>query len=446
MTSLLTQIFKYLILFIAVLYTIINFLALRQGSAARTRRLFRAQNLFTLLLMFCCYFVIFMKTEDWTVLAFMGIQLAFFLAYMALFLHLYPDASRVILSNTVFLFAVGLMFLTRLDYDRAGHQFLIGICAMLVMLAVPVVIRHLRVLSKWAYLYAVAGIGLLAVVWRIGSTTFGAQLTLSLGPVQLQPSEFVKISFVFFTASMFRQKQSFGRVVLTTVLAAAHVLVLVASTDLGSAFVYFMAYLFMLFVATHNPAFFAAGLGAGAAASVGAYYLFDHVRVRVQMWKDPFSDYDNKGYQLSQSLMALSSGGLFGLGLCGGYPNTIPLARNDFIFSAICEELGLIFGALLILIYLGFIIQLFWISIRIKGRFYQLLGTGFAAMVGVQVFMHIGGATALIPSTGITLPLISYGGSSVLSTLIIVGIIQGLCITAAAEKRETAGKEGMPNG
>ena len=164
------------------------------------------------------------------------------------------------------------------------------------------------------------------------------------------------------------------------------------------------------------------------------------------MWKDPFSDYDNKGYQLSQSLMALSSGGLFGLGLCGGYPNTIPLARNDFIFSAICEELGLIFGALLILIYLGFIIQLFWISIRIKGRFYQLLGTGFAAMVGVQVFMHIGGATALIPSTGITLPLISYGGSSVLSTLIIVGIIQGLCITAAAEKRETAGKEGIPNG
>ena len=445
MTGLLSQIFKYLILFIAVFYTIINFLALRQGSLQRSRRLFHAQNFFTLLMMFCCYFVIYMNTGDWMVLAFMAIQAAFFLAYMALFLHLYPDASRVILSNVVFLFAVGLMFLTRLDFDRATYQFLIGLCAMLVMLAVPVVIKHLRVLSKWAYFYAVAGIGLLALVWRLGSTTYGAQLTLSLGPVKLQPSEFVKISFVFFTASMFRQKQSFGRVVVTTILAAAHVLVLVASTDLGSAFVYFIAYLFMLFAATHKPAFFAAGLGAGAAASVGAYYLFDHVRVRVQMWKDPFSDYENKGYQLSQSLMALSSGGLFGLGLCGGYPNTIPLARNDFIFSAICEELGLIFGALLILIYLGFIIQLFWISIRIKGRFYQLLGTGFAAMIGVQVFMHIGGVTAMIPSTGITLPLISYGGSSVLSTLLIVGIIQGLNITAAADRREAAGEEVTPH-
>ena len=441
MTGLFTQVFKYLILFIAVFYTIINFLALRQGSPRRTRRLFRAQNFFMLLMMFCCYFVIYMNTEDWMVLVFMGIQVAFYLAYMALFLHLYPDASRVILSNTVFLFSVGMIFLTRLDFDRASRQFLVGICAMLLMLAVPVVIKHLRVLSKWAYLYAVAGISLLVLVWRMGNTTYGAQLTLSLGPVNLQPSEFVKISFVFFVASMFRQKQSFTRVVLTTVLAAAHVLVLVASTDLGSGFVYFMAYLFMLFVATHNAGFFAIGLGAGAVAAFGAYHLFDHVRVRVQMWKDPFSDYENKGYQLSQSLLALSSGGLFGLGLCGGYPNSIPLARNDFIFAAICEELGLIFGALLILIYLGFIIQLFWISIRIKGRFYQLLGTGFAAMIGVQVFMHIGGVTGMIPSTGITLPLISYGGSSVLSTLIIVGIIQGLNITAAAEHHEPAGEE-----
>lgn len=440
MTGLLSEIFKYLILFITVWYTIINFFALHQGSHRRTVRLFRAQNVFMLLMMFCGYFVIYMHTEEWTVLVFMAIQMAFFLAWMRLFIRLYPDCSRVILSNTAMLFAVGELFLTRLDYDRAVRQFLIGLAAMLLMFAVPAVIKHLRALSRWAYLYAVAGIGLLAVVWRLGSTTYGAQLTLSLGPVKLQPSEFVKISFVFFTASMFRQKQSFGRVVLTTALAAAHVLVLVASTDLGSGFLYFMTYLFMLFVATHKPGYFLAGLGAGSAAAVGAYYLFDHVRVRVQMWRDPFADYENKGYQLSQSLLALSSGGLFGLGLCGGYPNTIPLARNDFIFSAICEEQGLLFGAMLILIYLGFVIQLFWVSIRINGRFYQLIGTGFAAMTGIQVFLHIGGVTAMIPSTGITLPLISYGGSSVLTTMLIVGIIQGLNITAAAEKRQ-AGEE-----
>ncbi len=435
MTGLLSEIFKYLILLITVLYTVINFLALHRGSAKRTARLFHAQNFFMILLMFCGYFVIFMHTEEWNVLVFMVIQMAFFLAWMRLFCRFYPDCSRVILSNTTMLFAIGELFLTRLDYDRAVRQMLIGVAAMLLTLAVPVVIKHLRALSKWAYLYAVAGIGLLAVVWRLGSTTYGAQLTLALGPVRLQPSEFVKISFVFFTASMFRQKQSFGRVVLTTVLAAAHVLVLVASTDLGSGFLYFMTYLFMLFVATHQPGYFLAGLGAGGVAAVGAYYLFDHVKVRVQMWRNPFADYENKGYQLSQSLLALSSGGLFGLGLCGGYPNTIPLARNDFIFSAICEELGLLFGAMLILIYLGFVIQLFWVSIRVRGRFYQLIGTGFAAMIGIQVFLHVGGVTAMIPSTGITLPLISYGGSSVLSTMLVIGIIQGLNITAAAESR-----------
>ena len=441
MTSLLSQIFKYLILFIIILYTITNFLALRQGSAKRTARLFRVQNFFMIMMLFCSYFVIFMNTEDWNVLIFMAIQIAYHLAYMMLFKRIYPDCSRVILSNTSMLFAIGEMFLTRLDFDRAARQFVVGVCAMLLMLAVPVVIRHLKALSRWAYLYALAGIGLLVVVWRLGSTTYGAQLTLSLGPIRLQPSEFVKISFVFFTASMFRERRSFGHVVLTTVLAAAHVLVLVASTDLGSAFVYFIAYLFMLFVATHKPLYFVGGLGAGAVASVGAYYLFDHVKVRVRMWKDPFSDYDNKGYQLSQSLMALSSGGLFGLGLCNGYPNTIPLARNDFIFSAMCEELGLLFGMMLILLYLGFVIQLFWASIRIEGRFYQMLGVGFAALIGVQVFMHIGGVTGMIPSTGITLPLISYGGSSVLSTMLIVGIIQGINITSAAERRAQAAGE-----
>ncbi len=436
MTEVINGFFKYLIPALAVLYTLLEIPAFLPGSLRRANRLLRGQTFFMCLLLFSCYFLIFVNGNDWRMLAFCAVQLICYPVYIHLFQKLYRDCSRLILSNMVTLFSIGIMFLSRLDMEKAVKQFVIGIAGMLLILFIPAIIKRFIVLSHWAWVYAVFGIAVLAVVWRLGSTTYGAQLTFSIGPFRLQPSEFVKITFVLFTASMFSKGQSFPRTILTTVIAAVHVLILVASTDLGSGFVYFISFIFMLFVATQKPGYLLAGIGAGAVAAVGAYRLFDHVRVRVQVWLDPLADYENKGYQLSQSLFALGSGGLFGLGLCRGYPSMIPLARNDFIFSAMCEELGLVFGCMLILIYLCFVTKLFLISARLKNTFYQITGVGFAAMLGVQVFLHIGGVTGMIPSTGITLPLISYGGSSVLSTLIITGIIQGLNLTAVQENEQ----------
>lgn len=430
MTNVITEISKYLILAIMAVYTVFNFIAIRVRDRERSRSLCFKQLCMVFLLLLLGYLILLMRTGDLTVIAFFAAQIAFYTLYYRLFTRLYPACSRVIISNCILLFGVGELMITRLDQTRALRQLLIGAASFVISLFIPVIVRKFKALSRFALLYAVVGLGLLAVVWRLGSTTFGAQLTLSVAGVALQPSELVKISFVFFTASMFRESRPFGMTVFITVVAALHVLLLVASTDLGSGLVYFVSYLFMIFVATHRPAYLAAGAGAGAAAAVGAYYLFDHVRIRVAMWLDPFSDYSGKGYQLSQSLFAISSGGLFGLGLCQGRPGSIPLARNDYIFSAICEELGLIFGCCLVLIYLGFILQLFRVSTRLEQRFFQILGVGFAAMIGTQVFLHIGGVTAMIPSTGITLPLVSYGGSSVLSTLVIIGVIQGLNISS----------------
>lgn len=444
MVNLVTDISKYLMLLIMVLYTCLNFYVLKRADLKWQNRVCRKQIFLVFLLQFLGYLIIFLRTEDYKMLIFYGIQVAFFFIYFLLFKTIYPKCSRVLLSNMVLLFSIGLMVLTRLSFERAEKQFIIGMVGCALTLVVPAIIKHLKALSRWAWLYAAVGIGLLVLVWGMGNTTYGAQLSISFGSFALQPSEFVKISFVFFTASMFQRGQSFGRIVVTTVIAAAHVLILVVSTDLGSGLLYFLSFIFMLFIATHQPLYFFCGLAAGSGAAVLAYKIFDHVQVRVAMWQDPFSDYDKKGYQLAQSLFAISSGGWFGLGFYQGYPNSIPLARNDFIFSAICEELGVIFAICLILIYLGFILQLLWVSTWMDELFYKIVGFGFAIMIGVQVFLHIGGVTKMIPSTGITLPLVSYGGSSVLSTMLIIGIIQGLHLMKQKEVEDIERKATQP--
>ena len=428
MVNVVTDISKYLMLLVMVIYTIFNFISIRVKNERHKKSLARRQLIMVFILLSLGYLIMFLRTEDIRYIAFGVVQFAFFIGYYIVFSNIYPKCSRLIISNTIMLFGIGMMMQTRLGFDRALKQGLIGAAGLVISLFIPAIIKHFKKLARFAWLYAIVGIGLLCLVWLVGSTTYGAQLTLSLGPVQLQPSELVKITFVFFTASMFAKSRTFKQVIITTIVAGAHVLVLVASTDLGSGLVYFVSYLFMVFVATHKFRYPLLGLGAGAIAAVGAYGIFSHVRVRVAIWKDPFADYNNTGYQICQSLFAMSSGGLWGLGLCQGEPTTIPLAWNDFIFSAICEELGIVFAVCLVLIYLGFIIQLFHVSTRLEGIFYQIIGVGFAAMVGIQVFLHIGGVTKMIPSTGITLPLVSYGGSSVISTLLIIGVIQGLYI------------------
>ena len=426
MISLVTDISRYLIILIMALYTGLNFYVLRKQDLVWQNRVCRKQFFLIFLFHSLSFLIIYMRTEDWQMIVYYILQLSFFIAYRLIFTAIYPDCSRVILSNTMMLLSVSFVMLTRLDINKSQRQFIYAAAAAALTLIVPVVIKYMRVISKLAWLYAIVGIGLLGLVWRLGNTTYGAQLSFSFGGITLQPSEFVKLSFVFFTASMFRREQSFARAFATTVIAAAHVLILVASTDLGSGLVYFLSYIFMIFVATRRWQYLAAGAGAGVAASVLAYQLFDHVRVRVSIWKDPFADYNGKGYQLCQALFAVASGGWFGLGLYRGVPTSIPVVTKDSIFAAICEEMGMIFGICLILIYLGFILQMFWVSTWMNTLFYKIVGFGLAVMVGAQVILHIGGITAMIPMTGITLPLISYGGSSLISTMIIIGIIQGL--------------------
>ena len=200
----------------------------------------------------------------------------------------------------------------------------------------------------------------------------------------------------------------------------------------------FIVYLVMLYVATRQPLYVIAGLSAGSVASVIAYKLFNHVRVRVLAWQDPFAAYDTGGYQVAHSLFAIGTGSWFGMGLLKGNPTAIPFVDADFIFSSICEELGVIFGICLILICVSCFVMMMYISTRIFDRFYQLIVYGIGIMYIFQIFLTVGGGIKFIPLTGVTLPFISYGGSSVMTTMIMFFIIQGIYIRLQKEDEKRA--------
>ena len=285
-------------------------------------------------------------------------------------------------------------------------------------------------------IYALSVIFLLTVyIPGLGKEQYGARSWIEIkGITTLQPSEFVKIIFVFFIAGMLSKSAEFGHLILSAVFAGLYVIVLVISTDLGSALIFFMMYLFMVYVGTKKVRYLFIGMAGISTASVIAYKLFSHVQVRVLVWKNPFADdiINNSGYQVSQSLFALGSGGLMGTGLYKGYPNKIPIVDNDFVFSAIGEEFGAIFGILLILVCLSCFISFLNTAMEQNSMFNRLVCVGLGVGYAIQIILTVGGAINMIPSTGVTLPLISSGGSSILSTLIVFAIIQGLAIVGTA--------------
>ncbi len=437
MVTIITEISKYLMMILFACYTYECFSVLQKSKQPkRQQAILRRQQMFLFLIHLDAYLVIFAVTEEVKLLGFYVMQVLLICAIQLIYRFLYKKSARLVTNNLCMLLVIGFIMLTRLSPDKASRQFALALVATLVTLLVPFFVRHIHFLDRLPYLYAGIGIVLLTLVAVAGRTDYGAKLSFTFGSVSLQPSEFIKILFVFFVASMLYRATDFRQVVKTTVLAAVHVLILVLSRDLGSASIFFVTYLVMLYVATAEPRYLLLGAGAGGAASVVAYRLFSHVQTRVTAWKDPLAVIDSQGYQVSQSLFAIGTGGWFGLGLYLGMPEKIPVVEEDFIFSAIAEECGGIFAICVILVCASCYLMFLNIAMQIHDRFYKLLALGLGTVYGFQVFLTIGGAIKFIPSTGVTLPLISYGGSSLLSTFIIFAVIQGLYIIREDELRE----------
>lgn len=456
MTNLIVEVSKYLMILLMAVYTYANFRFFSLHDMEKKRRVCAGQNRAMFVIHLLAYVVIYLKIGNEEVrmmlIAFYAAQVAFFLCYIYIYRFLYRNVSRLLVNNTCMLLCVGFIMLTRLSLDkvigtaveqlpqdvmgRAIRQFVIVVISAALTWVIPYIMERVWQLYKMQWLYAGAGILVLFIVYVAGNESFGAQLSLSLGGFSIQPSEFVKLTFVLFAASMFYQSTSFMTVVTATAVAAAHVLILVLSKDLGGALIFFLTYLLMLFVATNNWIYLGIGTFLGAGASMGAYQLFDHVRRRVSAWSNPWADIDRTGYQITQSLFAIGTGGWFGMGLCQGMPGKIPVVEKDFIFSAVSEEMGAIFAICVLLICLGCFIQFMMIAASMQAVFYKLIAFGLGMEYIIQVFLTVGGVTKFIPSTGVTLPFVSYGGSSILSTFILFGIIQGLYIIKRNDEEE----------
>lgn len=419
---------KYVMIFLFMVYTYYSFAVLGVRNDQRQKRMYKSQTTCMVLIHLTAFLVLFAVEQQLRILIFYAAQVAFILFLFLIYRVIYKRAARLVVNHMCMLMIIGFIILTRLDFDSALRQFEIAAIASVVTIFIPLLVRKLKFLRKFTWVYCAVGILALGVVLVLGQVSGGAHLSFNVAGVTLQPSEFVKIIFVFFVACMLYQRTDFRWVCITTVAAAVHVLILVLSTDLGAALIFFVTYIVMLYVATRKPLYFFGGLGVGALAAVAASKMFSHVRVRVEAWKDPFATISGGGYQVAQSLFAIGTGGWFGLGLYQGMPDVIPVGSSDFVFSSIVEEMGILFGICIVLVCLSCFIMFLNIAMQIRDMFYKLIALGLGCVYGTQVFLNIGGVIKCIPSTGVTLPLVSYGGSSILCTIVIFAIIQGLYI------------------
>lgn len=434
MVHLIVSVSRFSMLFMVAIYTYYCFAALKKNSSRkRQERIFKKQTTLIYEFLINANLVLYLVYEDVQILGLCLCEILLFIITFLIYKKIYSYASTALVNNMCMLLAISFVILTRLDMEKAIKQFAFSAIAVVITCFVPFLVAKLKVWDKLGVLYGLTGIGGLAFVCIAAQTTYGAKLNIQIGSVVLQPSEFIKILFIFFSACMLYQSTEFHHVVKVTIIAALHVLILVASRDLGGALIYLITYLVMLYVASRNPIYMILGLSSGALASVVAYHLFAHVQDRVLAWKDPLAVIDDQGYQISQSLFAIGSGGWFGAGVGQGMPERIPVVKTDFVFAAIAEEFGVLFAICMIFICIGCFLMFFNISMEIKDSFYKLIALGIGSLYGTQVFLALGGVTKFIPSTGVTLPLVSYGGSSLLSTIILFAIIQGLYVMQVDE-------------
>ncbi len=390
---------------------------------------------------------------------FLGIILALMIGAHLATRWLAPEADGLLLPLAALLNGLGFVFIVRLAGERRVPSDLPGLQSTWTALGIAayvgtlLLVRKTRMLDQYRYSFAVLGIGLLMVplIPGIGRQINGARIWASIGPINFQPGEFAKIVLAIFFASYLVEKRELLRIAtarigpihvpelrhLGPLLLAwgASIIVMVLEKDLGSSLLFFALFAVMVWVATDRVAYLISALIMFMGGAYAAWTQFSHVQARVDIWLDPWADPSNKGFQVLQSMFAFATGGLTGTGLGLGDPERIPEVETDFIFAAIGEELGLFGATAVLLCYLLMVGSGLRVAMRAESPFDKLLAVGLTALLGIQTFIIIGGVTRLVPLTGITLPFVSYGGSSLLANYVLLALLMRISDETAARER-----------
>ena len=372
-----------------------------------------------------------------------------------------PHSDTLLLAIVTLLTGLGLVVIYRLTYEMPGVEnlattqagwILVGSGALVVTV---LFLRDYHKLFAYKYLQALVAVGFVASTFTpLGYEVNGARLWVEVGSVTFQPSEFARIALIVFFAGYLAEKRDlwaatsrsfvgiqlpalkyFGPIALVW---AASLGLLVFEKDLGSSLLFFAVPLLMLYAATGRAAYVILGALLFTVGSYASYLAFSHVQLRVMTWLDPWSDPDDSGFQITQSIFNIADGGITGSGLGEGFSQTIPEVETDFVFSTIASELGLLGATAVLLVFLIFVYRGIKIALLAQDDASKLLAFGLTATFAMQTLIIVGGVTKAIPLTGITLPFVSYGGSSVVGNFVLTGLL--LVVSEKAGKR-FAGKE-----
>jgi cell division protein FtsW (lipid II flippase) len=383
------------------------------------------------------------------IIAFVGVILGLLLvAHIAVRL-LASGADPTLLPLAALLHGIGFVMITRLDDDLAGLQATWSFIAIGVFVATLLIVQRANDLARYMWLLFLAGAALLLLPMLpgLGRNINGARIWVSLGPLNFQPGEFAKIALAIFFAAYLAERRELiaastwkvgpfhlpePRYIAPILLAWGFaVLVMVGERDLGSSLLFFTLFVVMLWVGTERVTYLALGAILFGIAAYLAWRQFTHVQTRVDIWVDPWSRSLDRGYQIVQSLYGLSDGGLTGTGLGQGSPNQVPEAQNDFIFASIGEELGLAGATTILMSYLLIVGAGLRTALRTERTFEKLLAVGLTTIIGVQAFIIVGGVIKVLPLTGVTLPFVSYGGSSLIANYILIALLLRVSDSAA---------------
>ena len=398
-------------------------------------------------------------------IASLALPISLFMAFLAAHIavrRFAPAADPALLPIVLMLSGIGIAFVKRLAPSLADRQTLWLFLSIVAMVAVLVLVPNISRLTDYKFTLMVAGLVLLLLPAFIGSEIYGSKIWLTFFGFSFQPGEIAKVLIVLFLAGYLADNREMlsagGRnflgirfpepkaMVPLLTMWALSLVILIFERDLGSALLFYGIFLVMVYITTGRLVYVVGGLVLAFVGCYTAYRVFSHVQLRVSVWLDPYSDRNGAAYQLVQAIYSLADGGLIGSGIGRGMPSYIPVVYSDYIFVAIAEEMGLLGASGVLMLYMLFAVRGLTISARARSDIDSFTATGLTASVILQAFVIVGGTTRLIPMTGITLPFISQGGSSLLASFIILGLLLRAGDSGTGHQTEMIGVPGAEGG